>query len=269
MTVADRSPRTGDGLRLALGTFSVVRVARPVVGPATVAAALRWAPLVGAAMGAAAGLLVEGVRAATHHSVAGSLLGSALAVTTLAVLSRAIHWDGLADTADALGSARPPEQALEVMRRSDVGPFGVVTVVFVLLLQVSATAVSVGRHNAWLSLVVAAAASRAAVAEACVRGVPAARPDGLGAAFAGALSRAGAAGVVLVTALALGAVAVADGDRGWPLSLRAFLAALAAAAAGLLVVRRCVRRLGGVTGDVMGAVVELGAVTAMLCFALL
>ena len=56
------------------------------------------------------------------------------------MLSRAIHLDGLADTADGLGSGRPPADALAIMRQSDVGPFGVATLVLTLLIQVSALA---------------------------------------------------------------------------------------------------------------------------------
>src|SRR6185436_1815347 len=209
------------------------------------------------------------VREATHHSVAGLLLASSLAISTLALLTRGLHLDGLADTADGLGSRRPPVEALEVMRRSDVGPFGVVALVLVLVVQVTATAESVGRGTGWLGLVVASAAARAALAPVCARGVPPARRDGLGSRFAGAVGGWTAAAVVAVTTVAAAVVAVADDDRSWVLSLRAALAVLVAAAVGLVVVRACVRRLGGVTGDVMGAVVEMSATAAMLCFALL
>jgi adenosylcobinamide-GDP ribazoletransferase len=259
-----------DGLRLAVGTFTAVRVPAPaVVDRRSVASALCWAPFLGGLVGGIAGTVLELVREGTRHSPTGPLLASSLAIATLALLTRGLHLDGLADTADGLGSRRPPADALAVMRRSDIGPFGVAALVLVLIVQVSATAESVGRGTGWLGLVVASAAGRAALAPACARGVPAARRDGLGSAFAGALPRWTAALVVAATTLGAAAVAVADDDRSWALSLRAGLAVLVAVAVGLLLVRFCVRRLGGVTGDVMGAVVEMSATAAMLCFALL
>ncbi len=258
-----------DGLRLAAGTFTAVRVRPPAqVDRGTVRSALLWVPLVGAALGGVAGAVLEGVRVATHHSIAGVWLSAVVAVATVAALSRGLHLDGLADTADGLGSARPAEQALDVMRRSDVGPFGVVTVVLVLMLQVGAAAESVGRGTGWLGILVAVTAGRTAVWWACRRGVPAARPDGLGRAMAGALGTVTVCAGTVLVALAAGAVSWLDDDRSWWLSLRAAAAVVLAGLVALAVVRRCTRRLGGVTGDVMGAVVELGTTAALLCFAL-
>jgi adenosylcobinamide-GDP ribazoletransferase len=256
-------------VRLAIGTFTAVRVRTPArVDQATVRRALIVVPLVGAALGGVAGAVVELVRQATHHSVAGGFLAAVLGISTVVVLSRGLHLDGLADTADGLGSGLPADQALAVMRRSDIGPFGVVTVVLVLLVQVGATAESIGRGTGWLGLLVAVTAGRASVVWACRRGVPSARPDGLGAAFAGAVSGIAATAVTLAVTAAAGAAAWLDDDRGWWLSARAAAAVLLAAVVAVAVVRRCTRRLGGVTGDVMGAAVELGTTAALLAFAL-
>jgi len=258
-----------DPLRLALGTFTVLRVPAPGrVDTSVVRDALLLTPLVGAAIGGVAGAVLEGTREATHHSVAGVWLAAVLAVTTVAVLSRGLHLDGLADTADGLGSGRPAEAALEVMRRSDIGPFGVATLVLVLLVQVGAAAESIGRGTGWLGVLVAVTAGRAAVAWGCRAGVPAARTDGLGAPFAGALPTVLASIVTGFTALACAGLSWLDDDRSGWLSLRAGLAVVVAAAAGALLVRRCVRRFGGVTGDVLGAVVEVGTTAALLCFVL-
>jgi adenosylcobinamide-GDP ribazoletransferase len=258
-----------DGLRLAVGTFTAVRVPAPVsVDAATVRAALLMVPLVGAVVGGAGGAVLEAVRAATHHSVAGVWLSAVAGIATVVALSRALHLDGLADTADGLGSGRPAEDALAVMRRSDIGPFGVVTVVLVLLVQVGAAAESVGRGTGWLGLLVAVTAGRTAVVWACRRGVPPARPDGLGRGFAGALGTGACVALTAVVALAGAGAAWLDDDRSWWLSLRGAVAVLLAAAVAVAVVRRCTHRLGGVTGDVMGAVVELGTTGALLCFAL-
>src|SRR6202012_5273031 len=70
----------------------------------------------------------------------GSLVAAVLAVGSLAVLSRGLHLDGLADLADGLGSRRPPAEAPALMRKSDNGPCGVVTLVLTLLIQVAALA---------------------------------------------------------------------------------------------------------------------------------
>jgi adenosylcobinamide-GDP ribazoletransferase len=99
------------------------------------------------------------------------------------------------------------------MRRSDIGPFGVVTVVLVLLVQVGAVAESVGRGTGWLGLLVGVAAGRAAVVWGCRTGVPAARRDGLGLLFAGALPTWAAAAVTALTAAACAGVSWLDDDR--------------------------------------------------------
>ena len=258
-----------DGLRLAVGTFTAVRVRPPQqVDRRTVRDALLLVPLVGAALGGTSGAVLEVVRQATHHSVAGTWLSAVVAVATVAVLSRGLHLDGLADTADGLGSGRPAAEALDVMRRSDIGPFGVVTVVLVLLVQVGAAAESVGRGTGWLGMLVAVAAGRTAVWWACRKGVPAARPDGLGRTVAGVLGTVTVCVGTVVVALAAAGASWLDDDRSWWLSVRAAVAVLAAALVAIALVRRCTRRLGGVTGDVMGAVVELGTTASLLCFAL-
>lgn len=258
-----------DGLRLAVGTFTAVRVPSPSsVDAATVRTALLLVPVVGAAVGGAGGAVLEAVRVATHHSVAGTWLSAVAGIATVVALSRALHVDGLADTADGLGSGRPAEDALAVMRRSDIGPFGVVTVVLVLLLQIGAAAESIGRGTGWLGLLVAVTAGRTAVVWACRRGVPPARTDGLGRGFTGALSTGTCVVLTAVVALASAGAGWLDDDRSWWLSLRGAVAVGVAALVAIAVVQRCTRRLGGVTGDVMGAVVELGTTAALLCFAL-
>ncbi len=180
-----------------------------------------------------------------------SLLAATLGVATLAALTRGLHLDGLADTADGLGTRLPPDDALAVMRRGDAGPFGVVSVVLVLLVQVSAAA-----QAGPLALMFAAVVARVAMTWCCRRGVPAARADGLGALVAGSVSPVPAAALALVTLLA----ALSLGPTG-------ALGALAGLAAGELLLRRCVRRFGGLTGDVLGAVGEVAAAVALVVFA--
>jgi adenosylcobinamide-GDP ribazoletransferase len=109
-----------------------------------------------------------------------------------------------------------------------------------------------------VQLAVLLSCSRAALVLVCLRGVPAARPDGLGAAVAGSVPPVATVAVWLGVAAVLTAASVAAGDS-WVTGPVATLLALAAV--GLLL-RRCIRRLGGVTGDVMGACIEV-ACTAL------
>ncbi len=111
-----------------------VRTGAPT--PPVAAAAIRWAPLVGALLGAAAGGLLLGLAALGVPPLAGGLL----AVGFLALATRGMHLDGLADTADGLGCYGPPERALAVMRDGGAGPFAVVTLVVVLGAQAAALA---------------------------------------------------------------------------------------------------------------------------------
>lgn len=256
-----------DSLRLAVGTLTVLRVPPPArVDPRTAGRAMLWAPVVGAGLGAVAAVVLEAVRAVTR-SATGTLLAAVLAVATLALLTRALHWDGLADTADGLGSALPAPGALAVMRRSDVGPFGVVAVVLVLLLQVSALAAAVGHGYGWLCLLVSTTTGRTAAAVACARGIPAARGSGLGAMVAGTVPRPAALVLaVAVVAAAAGAGAV-DDDATVRLVARAGGAVLLGLGVAALLLLRCIRRLGGVTGDVLGALVETATAAALVGFA--
>lgn len=230
-----------NALRLAFGTLTVLPVRPPTVDRGTAGRAMALAPLVGLVLGVVACLPLL----LTETS---PLLCAVATIGALALLTRGLHLDGLADTADGLGSGRPAADALAVMRKGDVGPFGVVTLVVVLLAQVAALAQLVAVGDGAAALVASLVVSRLALPLACLRGVPAARADGLGAAVAGSVSWPAALVAVLLTAVPVVVLALlVDEAVAWaPLGL------LAGAALGW----RAVRRLGGVTGDVLGAVVE-------------
>ncbi|MFJ5777401.1 adenosylcobinamide-GDP ribazoletransferase [Streptomyces sp. NPDC093094] len=252
------------GLRFAFGTLSVlpVRVTRWDRGAAR--GGMLCAPLVGVVLGSAAGaaglvLLVLG---------AGPLLAAVASVAVPAALTRGLHLDGIADTADGLGSGRPAEDALRIMKQSDIGPFGVITLLFVLLAQVAAVAEVFGGSGARgaFAVVVSAVTARLALTSAARTGVPAARPEGLGAAVAEVVPVRAAYGVCAGASLLAGVVGglvlgPADGVR----TGAAVLLGLAAAE-GLL--RRCVRRFGGVTGDVFGGLAETAATVSLVVLAL-
>lgn len=245
------------GLRLALSWLSVA----PVPGPATVdravaGRAITLAPLVGLALGVLAAVVGAGLVALG----APGLLAGLLVVGLLAVGTRGMHLDGLADTVDGLGCYGPPERALAVMRDGGAGPFAVVALVLVLGLQ----AVSVGTllaEGRWLGVVLAVTAGRAAFAWVCRRGVPAARPDGLGALVAGTQPVGVAAGW-LVVLVVTGLLAV---DGRWWLGA---LAVLTAAAVVALLARHAARRFGGINGDVLGACCEAAVTTVLVVLAL-
>ncbi|MEV4219765.1 adenosylcobinamide-GDP ribazoletransferase [Nonomuraea sp. NPDC049725] len=263
-----------DGLRFAAGTLSVFPVRVERVDREVAGRAMALAPLVGLALGVVASLalLLPGP----------PLMGAALALGLLAVLTRGLHLDGLADLADGLGSGRPASQALDIMKKSDIGPFGVVTLVFTLLIQAAAlsagagagTAVAGGGPALFLAgapaLVTACVTGRLALTWACRAGVPAARPDGLGVLVAGTV-RARTAWLVTVAALA-GCAALGTGwagEAGIPGPVVLVAGALAGLGAALALLRHARRRLGGVTGDVLGALVETAtAVTLVVCAAL-
>ncbi|UGQ09962.1 adenosylcobinamide-GDP ribazoletransferase [Yinghuangia sp. ASG 101] len=248
-----------DGLRLAFGTLSVLPVRVPHVDRSAAARAMAAAPLVGVVLGG----LAAGVLAAATYAGTGPLLAAVLALGALALLTRGLHLDGLADVADGLGSGRPAADALRVMKASDIGPFGVLTLVFTLLAQTAALARIGARHDtaeAVAALVIAVVCGRVAIGLGCLRGVPSARPGGLGAMVAGTL-RPAAVGLLVVLLAASAAGLGAATELGVPRALFAVVLALLAATALLWHV---VRRIGGITGDVLGAAVETATAVALV-----
>ncbi|MBD9733478.1 adenosylcobinamide-GDP ribazoletransferase [Streptomyces sp. H28] len=257
---APLSASPADGLRFAFGTLTVLPVRVTRWDRPAARAGMLCAPLAGLVVGAvaaAAGLLLLFLGS-------GSALAAVASVAVPAVLTRGLHLDGLADTADGLGSGKPAEDALRIMKQSDIGPFGVITLVLVLAAQTAALARAY--DDSWtrgaLAAVVAGVAARLVMTLAARPAVPSARPEGLGAAVAGVVPAAAAAGAALTVAAA---AAVAGGLLLGPAGLvRAVTAVALSVAAGGLLLRHCVRRFGGVTGDVFGGLAETAATTALV-----
>ncbi|WP_433049833.1 adenosylcobinamide-GDP ribazoletransferase [Dactylosporangium sp. CS-033363] len=239
------------GLRLALSLFTVAPVRADRVDRPTVRVAMVLAPLAGALLGLVLAALAGGL----VRLGASSLLGGAVLVALALLLTRGLHIDGLADTADGLGSYAGPDKALEIMKKSDIGPFGVATIAAVLLVDAAAATSLVAT---WWSVVLAFAAGRLGATVACRRGLPAARPEGLGAMVAETVPLWLLGLVTLITA---GLGALVDPVRG-P------IAVLAAVALSWALTAHARRRLGGITGDVIGAAIELATAAALIVLAI-
>lgn len=243
--------------RLAVGTLTVIpvrppsQVDRTVAGRAMLLAPLTVLPL--AAMAAGIGRLA-GLTAWPAP------LPGLLVVAILALGTRALHLDGLADTVDGLGSGRERERALEIMRRGDIGPMGVVAVVLTLGVQSVTAGALLDSVSGAVLLMIVIAVSRTSLLIGCRVGVPAARPGGLGSAVAGSVSPGQGVGVGGLSALILVGVVIASGRPWWV----GVIAVATATLVALGVVRVAVRRLGGITGDVLGATVELTLTVLLL-----
>jgi adenosylcobinamide-GDP ribazoletransferase len=259
----------GRSLRTALSLFTVFPAARPAqlhLERAEAARAVLWMPFVGALVG----VVAAAVLASTDRLVdgpMGTLLASTLAVVVLAMMTGGLHLDGLADTVDGLGSRLSAPEALAVMRQPDIGPLGVAAVLLVLLVQVSALAAASTTGAGAAAVVLAAVTSRTAVILAAGHQVPSAHPQGFGALVAGTVNPRAQAASLASLVLAVGLVTVIFAG---PAAAVPFLAAVVV---GLFVadqVRRTAqRRLGGMTGDVFGAMIELTTAAVLLAVALI
>lgn len=251
-----------DEFRFAVGTLTRLPVPPPTRLDGRIAGrALAVSPIVGAGIGLVTGLpLIFG-----DADLVARLITGTLTLALAAWATRALHWDGLADLADGLGSGQPPAGALAVMRRSDIGPFGVLTMGLVAALQVLCIARLPSGAPAFAGWLVALAAGRLAVAAAAATWVRPARTEGLGALVVGSVTPrllALATGLMVV----VGGVQAASGYLDWTTAV--LWVPLTAIAVALVVARTCSRRLGGSTGDVLGATAELATLATLLVMAL-
>ena len=260
----ERPARALDGPRFAFGVLTILPVGAARWDRTAARSGMCWAPVTGLVLGLFSAA-VGGVLLALGAS---GLLAATVTVGVPAALTRGLHLDGLADVADGLGSGKDAHGAQSVMRRSDIGPFGVLTLVLTLLGQVAAIAQLYEESWAYgaVGFTVALVTARTALTCTARQGVEAARADGLGAMVASVVPRGLAVTVALSTVVVSGLVALPLFGGGKALG------AVVAVSAGLLAAemfaRRCRRRLGGVSGDVFGAVVEVGGTATLLVWAL-
>ncbi|GAA2181745.1 adenosylcobinamide-GDP ribazoletransferase [Brooklawnia cerclae] len=261
MSDPEARPRGDDrripGLVLAAGLFSVVPVPPAVIGRDDARRAIGWFPVLGALVG-----LVSGTAGALVRLVADApLLAAAIVLVVAQALVGAMHLDGLADAFDglaALGSrkqGRDTTNALDIMRKPDIGAMGVAAIVLVLSTQLAALAAMPDAGDLVATAVVAAATGRLAISFATRPSVPSARPGGFGALFQG-VTPVSACVVSLVVVLGLSA-GLGWWSAGVPGAVGLPMAVLVAIGVAVGWTRRLVTRLGGLTGDMMGALVEV------------
>lgn len=204
-------------------------------------------PVVGCLIGA----IVGGAYLGLVELVA-PLPAAAVAVATGALITGAFHHDGLADMADAFGGGWTVEQRLEILKDSRLGTYGTTALVLALITEISTIASMPGR-DALLALLAAHALSRA-IAVSLMGLSPPATAGGLGAEYAQAVSK-----TQITAALIIGiAVAVTTID------LTAWWALAAAAIVAAAVRQLAINKIGGFSGDVLGAVQQLTKIAILL-----
>jgi len=243
------APRLYAGFAVATAFFTRI----PVTMPARCAGRLAdaaWAfPLVGAGIGGVAAfafLLVQLLGL-------GDWPAALLAVLAGLAMTGALHEDGLADTADGLIGGHDRDTRLAIMRDSRHGTFGVLAIVLSVLLRASALAAIGEAVHAGLALIAAHAASRAALPVA-MRALMPARTEGLGAAAGRPRTPLAIAALAIGMLITLAALGPARGAIAFG------LAGAAVFAMGML----AHRRIGGYTGDVLGACQQLGEIVMLL-----
>jgi adenosylcobinamide-GDP ribazoletransferase len=247
-----RRPGFVAGFAMAITFFTRIPVARPAADEWPLAEAAWAFPLVGAGIGAVAAF----VFLAAQLVGLGDWPSALLAVLGGLLLTGGLHEDGLADTADGLFGGSDRDRRLAIMRDSRHGTFAVLALVLSVALRAAALAQIGQPVFAGLALVAAHAGSRAMLA-AAVSALSPARGDGLGAG-------AGRPRLAMVIAALLSALAIAAAALGPMHGLIAIGIAAAAVAAAAGISRR---RIGGYTGDVLGAFQQIGEIVILLAAA--
>ena len=247
--------RSSRALRLAIAFLTIVPVpiGKDEATPAEIAEARYAYPFVGLMIGLAFAALSELLRRAGVDAGPSAFLLVAMS----AILTGGLHLDGLADTADGLFLWGDADRRLTVMRDPRVGSFGVVALLLLILGKFAALS-SLGDLSRSFAMVGAATVARSLILISAGL-APYARPEGTGRSLVEAATRRDAM-VGSVTAMIIGAL-----SAGW----RGLLASVVAIGLASWLTGQARRKLGGVTGDILGAVVELGEFSFLFTLALL
>lgn len=242
-----RNPLVPIGVAVSWLTVAPLPTPRAEMNRRTGGAAIAAVPLVGVGLG---GIAAAGAYGLSWTALPDLLIG-VLVVALLALATRGMHVDGLADAADGLGCYGDPVRVREVMRSGDVGPFGAATLAIVLGAQATAFG-ALSADGRWWDIVFAVAVARVSAVYVCRTALPAAAGNGFGALVAG------------TQRWSIPIWTVAAAAAAWPLGIRALCAVAAVAGFSYAFSAHCRRRMGGVTGDVIGAVVELTTALALV-----
>lgn len=235
-------------LSLAIGFLTIL----PVIdnrraSEDTVAASFEWFPFVGFILG----LALCGEDVILSYAF-GQVMRSVLVVLSLIVITGAVHLDGLADTADALGAGRDRERALEILRDSRIGAFGAIAIFFDLILKILALSTLAGQAR-YFALILAPGLARLAMVLVAHR-IDYLRSDGAGSTLLANQKRSWLRRYIFVLPVGFVVAAKFQGAK-----------ALIIAFAISIAMRWFYRRwLGGVTGDLIGACGELVEVAVLV-----
>lgn len=253
-TTPESEPRSGflTELRLAASFLTIFPFIdqRPASDEA-VAQSFAWFPLVGFAIGVA---LVAEDWLLAH--VFAQVVRSVLIVASLVVVTGAIHLDGLADTADALGAGRDRDRALEILRDSRVGTFGASAIFFDLTLKILALSTLAGSRR-YAALILAPTLARFAMVMVAL-GLPYLRESGAGTAFLAGQSLGPRRRVAVILLIIICAILLS------PFRTVGVLALSLALLIAFLMHLFYRRWLGGVTGDLIGACGEIVEIAVLL-----
>ena len=243
-------------LRLAISFLTILPVIdqRPA-SEETVAASFAWFPIVGFLIGVA---LVGEDWLLAH--VFAQVIRSVLIVISLTVITGAVHLDGLADTADALGAGRDRDRALDILRDSRVGTFGASAIFFDLTLKILALSTLAGPRR-YAALIIAPTLARFAMVMVGI-GIPYLRESGAGTAFLNSQSLGWRRRVAVIFLIIDCAILVS------PFRTVGVLAVSIALLIAFLMHLFYRRWLGGVTGDLIGACGEVIEIAVLLTMSL-
>lgn len=206
------------------------------------------------------GLVLGGILSAAAYGLIAiqmdPLIGSTLLVLLMILLTGALHEDGLADCADALG-ASTPERRLEIMRDSQIGAYGTLALIFSFAIRVYTISLFWETNLIYHAMIICLMASRGAIIFVPLFSQPA-RPDGLAADFK----------KIKLYQLVIGQILVAAVGYLW-VGNGVIYFLVAAIIVGFLVARFATAKLGGFTGDVLGATEQLAQITCLLILHLL